>query len=216
MDLKDDDAESERVDGTATRRRGKVLESAILQAAWDVLGESGYSGFTFEAIAARAGTSRPVLYRRWPTRDDLLLATLREFWWSSPIPVPDTGSLRQDALDYLQAANEARAWLTTLMSVQLADYFRDSGMTFRRLRDSVRDEVSPNSLEIMLGRAVARGELRGIPRSRRVIELLFDLFRHELLMSMQAVPAETIRGIVDDVWLPLLVVSEVRQEDAGT
>lgn len=215
MDLKAKDR-SERSDGGATRRRGQALESAILQAAWDVLGESGYAGFTFEAVAARAGTSRPVLYRRWPTRDDLLLATLREFWWSSPIPVPDTGSLRQDALDYLQGANEARAWLTTLISVQLAEYFRESGMTFRRLRDSLRQEASPNSMETILSRAVARGELRGIPRSRRVIDLLFDLFRHELLMSMQAVPAETIRGIVDEVWLPLLAVAEVRDEDPGS
>ncbi|WP_378148515.1 TetR/AcrR family transcriptional regulator [Cnuibacter sp. UC19_7] len=212
MDLK----ERDESDGIATRRRGKALESAILQAAWDVLAEDGYSGFTFEAIAARAGTSRPVLYRRWPARDDLLLATLQEFWWSSPIPVPDTGSLRQDALDYLEAANETRAWLTTLISVQLADYFRHSGMTFRQLRDRMRPEGAPNSLEIMLGRAVARGELRGIPSSQRVIDLLFDLFRHELLMSMRTVPASTIRGIVDDVWLPLLAVTDVRPDHAGS
>ena len=91
-------------EGCTTRRRGAALEAAILDAAWEVLREAGYAGFTFEAIAARAGTSRPVLYRRWTGRQALLVATLRQLWRSKPFEGPDTGSLRGDALAFLMQA----------------------------------------------------------------------------------------------------------------
>ena len=187
-----------------TRRRGAELEDAILDAAWEVLIGQGYPGFTYEAIAARAGTSRPVLYRRWPQRDDLLLATLTKFWWSQPIELPDTGALRDDAIGFLRNADSARAHVLTLISVQLMDYFRDTGSSLSELRDKVRDPSRPNSLETIVARAVDRGEVPDRPRPARVVSLPFDLLRHEMLMTMRPVPDEVITGIVDDIWLPLL------------
>ena len=187
-----------------TRRRGAELEDAILDAAWEVLIGQGDPGFTYEAIAARAGTSRPVLYRRWPQRDDLLLATLTKFWWSQPIELPDTGALRDDAIGFLRNADSARAHVLTLISVQLMDYFRDTGSSLSELRDKVRDPSRPNSLETIVARAVERGEVPDRPRPARVVSLPFDLLRHEMLMTMRPVPDDVITGIVDDIWLPLL------------
>jgi AcrR family transcriptional regulator len=60
-----------------TRRRGEALEDALLDAAWDELVEVGYGRFTIDGVAARAGTSRPVIYRRWPVRSDLAIAAVR-------------------------------------------------------------------------------------------------------------------------------------------
>ena len=56
------------------RRHGEERESAILDAAWAELVEVGYTRLTREAVAARAGTSKPVVYRRWPGRPELVLA----------------------------------------------------------------------------------------------------------------------------------------------
>ncbi|WP_431924346.1 TetR/AcrR family transcriptional regulator [Nonomuraea jabiensis] len=189
-------------DGSASRRRGSKLEDAILDAAWEVLIEHGYHGFTFEAVAARAGTSRPVLYRRWPQRDDLLLATLTRFW--QPIAVPDTGSLRDDAIGFLRNANADRAPTITFMSVQLADYFRDAGTSFGELRDTLLPPGRATAFETIVARAVERGELPDVPRPSRVVNLPFDLLRHDLLTTMRALPDESIVEIVDEVWLPLL------------
>jgi AcrR family transcriptional regulator len=191
--------------GGASRRRGDELEDALLDAAWDVLVEHGYSGLTFEAVAARAGTSRPVLYRRWPRRDDLLLATLAKFW--QPIEVPDTGGLRDDAIGFLRNANAARARTITLVGVQLTDYFRETGTTFGELRDRLLPPGLATPFETIVPRAVARGELPDVPRPSRVVNLPFDLFRHEMLTTMRAVPDASIVEIVDEVWLPLLRVS---------
>ncbi|MBT2228984.1 TetR/AcrR family transcriptional regulator [Nonomuraea sp. NEAU-A123] len=191
-------------DGGASRRRGPELEDAILDAAWDVLVEHGYHGFTYEAVAARAGTSRPVLYRRWPQRDDLLLATLTKFW--QPIAVPDTGSLRDDAIGFLHNADADRAGMITLMSVQLVDYFRDTGTSLSELRDTLIAPGQATPFEMIVARAVERGELPDVPRSSRVVNLPLDLLRHDMFMTMRAVPEESIVEIVDEVWLPLLGV----------
>ncbi|MFC4464888.1 TetR/AcrR family transcriptional regulator [Streptomyces xiangluensis] len=188
----------------ASRRRGTELENAILDAAWDVLVEHGYPGFTYEAVAARAGTSRPVLYRRWPQREDLLLATLKMFW--KPIAVPDAGSLRDDAISFLRKAHAGRVQMVTMMSVQLMDYFRDTATTFSELREALIPPGRATPFEMIVARAVERGELPDAPRSSRVVNLPFDLLRHDMLLTMREVSDESIVEIVDEVWLPLLGV----------
>ncbi|MFF5076828.1 TetR/AcrR family transcriptional regulator [Actinoplanes sp. NPDC000266] len=187
-----------------TRRRGAELEDAILDAAWDVLAEHGYSGFTYEAVAARAGTSRPVLYRRWPQREDLLLATLGRGWMDQPIELPDTGNLRDDALEFLRNVNAGRARMMMTLTVQLMDYFRETGTNFRELRDALRGPGRPSGLDMLIARAVERGELPDVHRAPRVVNLPMDLLRHEMLMTLRPVPDEVMAEIVDDVWLPRL------------
>src|SRR5699024_12746064 len=87
-----------------TRRRGAELEAALLSAAWDQLVAEGYGRFTFEAIAERAGTSKPVLYRRWSTRDGLLRAALRRRGAATVTEVPATGNLRAELTGWQQHA----------------------------------------------------------------------------------------------------------------
>jgi len=197
-------AKTTGAEAPATRRRGAELEDAILDAGWSVLSEQGYAGFTYEAVAARAGTSRPVLYRRWPQREDLLLATLRRQWWSRPVTVPDTGSLREDAIQLLRNSNVARVHMITLLNVQLLDYFRETGTTISELREFIRGRDAPTGFDTIVARAVARGELSDTRRPKRVVNLPFDLFRHELLITQRAIPDDVIEEIVDDIWLPLV------------
>ncbi len=199
----------------ASRRRGAELEDAILIAAYDVLLEHGYPGFTYEAVAERAGTSRPVLYRRWPERRELLLATLRKLYSSPAIAIPDTGDLRRDALELLRKADLGRARMLTLISVKLMDYFSETGTSFRELRAALHppDRIGP--CEQLVARAVARGELRDEPRSSRVLNLALDLYRHEVFMTLRPVPERVIVEIVDELWLPLLGVRSRASADGG-
>lgn len=180
------------------------MEEAILDAAWTVLVDTGYSGFTYEAIAARAKTSRPVLYRRWPKRPDLLIATVTRAWHAEPLEVPDTGNIRDDALALLRNANAGRAYLFTLLSVQLTDYFRDTGSSFDELRDALVPTGERPGFEVLIERAVSRGEIPDHHRTARVVNLPLDLLRHDMLMSMRAVPDASLVEIVDEIWLPLI------------
>src|SRR5262245_189106 len=83
------------------RRRGRDLEEAILEAAWEELVAVGYARLTVDGVAARARTSKAVLYRRWPNLPSLVLAAMRHHGPILSGPMPDTGSLRGDVLALL-------------------------------------------------------------------------------------------------------------------
>src|ERR1700742_1254511 len=89
------------------RRHGQELESALLTAAMDELVQAGYARLTMESVARRAGTSEPVLYRRWPNKDRLVLAAMEHYRDAHPIALPDTGALRSDLLAELTAVARA-------------------------------------------------------------------------------------------------------------
>jgi AcrR family transcriptional regulator len=194
----------EGVGAPARRRRGQELEDALLDAAWEELIERGYGAFTIEAVAERAHTSRPVLYRRWPRREDLLKATLRRQWDRSDFPAPDTGSLRGDLRALLLAWNEQHWGLVAVLSVQLAGFFTETGVTLAELREHLLAGRGPSRLGLIIDRAVERGEVDPERLTPRVMTLPFDLFRHEMLMTAKPVPESVILEIVDTIFLPLV------------
>ena len=194
-----------RSDAAATtRRRGKELEDAILEAALAELTEGGYARFTIERVAERAGTSRHVIYRRWSTRDELARMALVHDSQRSRRPLPDTGSLRGDVIALLSDANETRLGMVALFSVQLGAYFTETGTTPEQLRTEVVGD-RPRAMEVILDRAVARGEVDPARLTPRRVTVPVDLLRHEALMTLSAVPQATIVEIVDDIFLPLVL-----------
>jgi len=185
------------------RRRGKELERAILEAGWQRLLDAGYGNFTIDAVAEAAGTSRSVLYRRWPDREALVAATLTYGLQADPVAVPDTGSLREDAIELLRASNAARASLVPLMSVLMGSYFSPTGATFADVRTQLRSERT-GGMDIVLDRAAARGEIDPARLTPRVRAVASDLFRHDLLMTLRPLADEDLLTIVDEILLPLV------------
>ncbi|MFT4200200.1 TetR/AcrR family transcriptional regulator [Gordonia sp. (in: high G+C Gram-positive bacteria)] len=188
-------------EASRTRRRGDELENALLDAAWDELEERGVAAFTFDAVAKRARTSRPVLYRRWPTREDLIIAAIRHYSDQRPVEVPDTGSLRGDLLELLHQLAEQRTGLAVPMVVQLGNLY-ESGITMAQAREQLIQSRTPSDT-IILERADARGEidLAKIPPAVRSLPL--DLWRHHVLMTFGPIDDDYARTIVDDIFLPL-------------
>lgn len=195
---------------TGRRRRGQELEAAILGAAWEQLAGHGYANFTIDAVAQAAGTSRSVIYRRWPDRDTLLIASI-EFGLSSNRPeIPDTGNLRDDVIAILTVANTYRAQQLPVMSALMGSYFAQDGMTFAKLRAKVMGGQSSNSMEAILQRALDRGEIDPERLTPRVRNVVFDLFRHDLLMTLSPLTEADITAIVDEVFLPLVGLGDHR------
>src|SRR3984957_7011541 len=190
-------------DGPPQRRRGEALEKALLDAAWAELTERGYDEFTIDAGAPRAGASRAVLYRRWPSKQDLVVATLTQHVKTEFVVAPDTGSLRGDVIGLLKLANKFRDRLAMLVFTQLGGFYSGANTNRAGLgafvqggRDAMLDEV--------IARSVARGEIRAGQVSERVARVPIDLFRYELMMTLQPVADEVIEDIVDTVFLPLV------------
>lgn len=184
------------------RRRGEELEAALLAAAWDELVEVGFGRLTMESVAARAKTGVAVLYRRWPRKDDLVMAAIAGYGQAHPVEIPDTGSLRGDMLALLDSINAGRASFTAVISAAFAGLLADSGLTPAEVRAKVIGDRRTWSSAIY-ERAHARGELNLDTISPGVLAMPFDLIRHDLMMTLKPVSAERIRAIVDDMFLPL-------------
>jgi len=185
------------------RRRGPALEDALLTAAWDELDERGYDDFTVDGVAARAGTSRAVLYRRWPGKPELVHAALIAATTRNPIIVPDTGSLRGDVIDLLRQANSQRGHLAVTVVTRLGNYYRDTGTTIADLREVLQGERGA-TMDELIARAVARGEIGPRQIRGRVAQLPVDLLRHDVLFTLTPLTDEAIEEIVDAVFLPLV------------
>ncbi|MEU4150802.1 TetR/AcrR family transcriptional regulator [Streptomyces sp. NPDC026659] len=184
------------------RRRGPQLENALLDAAWAELAERGYAGFTVESVAQRAGTSTPVLYRRWANKHELVTAAVTHAATTRTTEAPDTGSLRGDLIAMMRRANETRVDLLAALTAVLGTYFEETGTSPAELRRRVLGN-DRSTAETILQRAVDRGEVPAEKVTARITALPFDLFRHEVLTTLQPVPDDVIEEIVDDIVLPL-------------
>jgi AcrR family transcriptional regulator len=186
--------------GSGRRRRGDELTAAIFRAVRGELEENGYAAVTMETIAKRAGTGKAALYRRWPSRTELIIDTVQATM-PGMAGLPDTGSLRGDILALLDAfASELRGALGDALRGLRAEAILDPSLS-RQISDYTGDFAS-SRLRQLVGRAAARGELGRSDVSRLRLEagpaIIRDhfLFRdlHELSMT----------DLVDEVIMPLV------------
>lgn len=187
------------------RRRGRQLESALLDAAWDELVEVGYASLTMESIAARAHTGIAVLYRRWANKDELVLAALEHYRDTHPVELRDTGCLRGDLLVALTGMGDARAaFFAIAAATAFSGLLAGAGLTPAQVRDRILGEQGAARVRSIYQRAHDRGEidLERIPPA--VLAMPFDLVRHDLLMDLEPVKPARIRSIVDELFLPLV------------
>ena len=206
MSLEENPAEAPSETPTSpptTRRRGQALENVLLDAAWDELVAAGYGLFTIEAVAARAEASRHVIYRRWSTKQELVEAAIRHHLLSNQPVIPDTGNLRDDLIASLSAINESRLSTVAILASLFGAFYQESGTTLAEIRAQFSDS-RPRAMEIIVGRAVDRGEVDPARLTPLIMTLPMDLVRNHVMMTLQAVPRETILAIVDEAFLPLV------------
>jgi len=188
----------------STRRRGEELEWAILHAAAEELREVGYAGMTMDRVAARAGTNKNAIYRRWPHRAALGIAAYRHLT-DAVIPHPDTGTLRGDALEMLRRANET--WSSPYGAILrgLLAAAADDPQLLTLMRERSGAETMDRVWLAMLERAAVRGEAPASAVHLRVATTPMMLLRAEYAMrGVPSVPDEVVVEIVDEVFLPLV------------
>lgn len=107
------------------RPRDPRIDGAVLRATVELLAETGYSELSIAAIAQRAGTSKPAIYRRWPGKAHLVHEAV--FPLGAATAIPDTGSLRHDLREMVGrtvsflSTPAARAALPGLIGEMAAD-----------------------------------------------------------------------------------------------
>ena len=187
----------------AARRRGKVLELAIFQAALDELVGSGYARLSMEAVAARAQTGKAAIYRRWGSKEALVLDALRALLPEAG-PAPDTGDLRTDLLEL------GLRMRTAMLSAPgcagraiMSELDHERGLPFAGLMHEKVIHPGKTRLLELLARAAARGQVR----PEAVNPLVADVAPAMMLYRFKMVgpPSEQdVADMVDQVLLPLV------------
>ncbi|WP_170212474.1 TetR/AcrR family transcriptional regulator [Mycolicibacterium aubagnense] len=181
-----------------SRRRDDALLSAIRDATWAELTDNGYSGVTFEGVARRAKTGKPVLYRRYRSRAQMVtdaLPTLR-----TPLfEVSSSQNLRDDILT--MAKSLVNQWqqigLDTYRSI-IADADDATLETFRTKVAAHTDHTIRRALDA----ARDRGEIGPAEIPDLVAVSILALLRNELLLARNTIESSTLAELVDLVYLP--------------
>jgi AcrR family transcriptional regulator len=195
---------------TRPRRRGHALDTAILQATIVEIDLHGYAGFSMERVAERARASKASLYRRWPSKVELVLAAVYQML-PDPAAAAGTGTLRGDVLAVLSGAAELLAGPAgTAIRGLVSDALRDPELS-ARLRQYTRGR-SVAAMREVVRQAVERGELRPDMITAAQLEAGLAMLRYHFLTHDGPVAEQVIIEIVDEVVLPLFrAVSGVDQ-----
>jgi AcrR family transcriptional regulator len=181
------------------RPRSEQADQAILDATLRMLGTQGVAGTTIEGVAANAGVGKTTIYRRWPTKTELILAAISNI--VPPGDPPDTGTMAGDmaALAETQRRRLAGSGLSGIVPRVLAESMGDPELH----QDFVDRVVNPfrDMLRLFIERGIDRGELRPDLELEPLVDLLHAIPIYRILMS-RGDPASLEQ--VPDAYMPLL------------
>jgi AcrR family transcriptional regulator len=196
---------------TTTARRGRPrdegTDARVLAAGYELLMERGYERYSMDEVAQRAGVAKTTLYRRWPTRDHLVVAVVAKI--QDEVPVTDTGDIRHDLVTYLEAIvagldrmrrvgrpatpDDRSAGLVAEITAAAARH-PDVGEAVRAL--FARRNALPLAL---LESARARGDLHPGARPDLLFDALAGAVYYRLLITGEPFDGAYATGLVDQV-----------------
>ncbi|MEZ0362771.1 TetR/AcrR family transcriptional regulator [Mycobacterium sp. pUA109] len=195
------DAVTQTADRAAEPSPWSPRENELLATTLQLLQEHGYDRLTVDAVAATARASKATVYRRWPSKAELVLAALVEGIRQIAVP-PDTGTLRGDLLRLGELiSHETRQHASTIRAV-LVEVSRNPA-----LNDVMQYQFIEQRKALfrhILQQAVDRGEIDATAINDDLWDLLpgYLIFRN-VIQNRPPTP-RTVQTLVDDVVLPSL------------
>jgi len=168
----------------------------LLDEAWRVLRAQGYGSFMIDAVARAAGTSRAVIYRRWPNKASLVHATIRAHTGTVADAVPDTGTLAEDIRVVLRTLSERIESLGVDVMIGLLSELDE-------LPADVTGSV-PRIIDRIIERARTRREIGSGSVPNAVLDMPTSLLRYAMITERAAPSDRTINDIVDRLFVPLV------------
>lgn len=198
----------------AGRPRDRRLDAAVLAATRRLLVEVGYRDLSFEAVARRAAVHRPAIYRRWPTKAELVHAAIYTEDVTEEVPegdvtlrITDSGDFARDIRTCVRNAIGlfSRPEVMAAVPGLIAD-IRDNLALQRRLLPRIEASARADFARLV-ARAVARGEAR----SSVDAGTLFDAFAGTVLFRVVAAGPDGLRGL--DQTLTALILDGVARRE---
>ncbi len=172
------------------RPRDPRIDESVLRATVELLGTSGYADLSVDAIAKRAGTSKPAIYRRWPSKAHLVHEAV--FPISEATELPDTGSLAGDVREMVRRSTgvlttpAARAAMPGLLAEMTTD-----PTLHAKLLDRFAD-VTSRGMTDRLEDAMRRGEVRANVTAADLVEAIAGMALMAIITRNQG---------LDDAWV---------------
>ena len=188
------------------RPRDPNLDAAILDAALEGLIHHGYDRLTMDEIAVRAQVGKGAVYRRWPSKAELVVDAIVAWRLArSPVAIPDTGSLRGDfdaALEAMPDMDESDGAMFAVLLGLLTAASRDSELT--AALDANLLEMARSAIRDVLERAVRRGEIEPGRDLSLVPDMVIGLNLLRIVAG-QPIGREFFRRVLDDLVLPAVL-----------
>lgn len=185
---------SRKTAGVRTGGRSERVVAAVLDAALMELAAVGYTALRLDDVATRAGVAKTTIYRRWPTKIDLVGDALRQVTsWHDPLP--NHGDVRQDILSLLERAvrlvntAQGRAMARVMTTESVAG-------EFEKLARQMRDDSRAYRARI-IANAVARGDLPPDTDATMVMDSIFAPIMSRIVKFGEKVDHATRERIVD-------------------
>lgn len=161
----------------------------------------GYDRLTVDAVATTARASKATVYRRWPSKAELVLAAFMEGIRQVAVP-PDTGALRDDLLRLGHlVCQEVHKHAGTIRAV-LVEVSRNAALSEVMRYQFVEQRRS--LIQHVLRQAVDRGEIDGAVISDELWDLLPGYLIFRSIIPGRAPTDRTVQALVDDVIIPSL------------
>ncbi len=173
------------------RIRERVMEAAVAEFAASNFGE-----FTLEAAAARAGVELLWVKQTWASSAGLLTEALRDFG-ARHMPLPDTGTLRGDLLDY---AKSYAAMVSSPMGRRLVDsvIVKPEDWDLSASRPTYLEKRDLRMADV-IQRGIARGECSGDIDPVRVIDLIETAVCLPIMLYDRPILDEDCEFVVDTI-----------------
>lgn len=179
-----------------TGGRSARVVASVLEATLDSLARGGYAGLTFDQVAERAGVSRTTIYRRWPSKPELVRAALLRFAETRPVG-RDTGTVRGDLLELLRVRlfdNRALRERGSGLLRGLMDELMDPEL---RAIGQLCEERFEGPVLMAIERGIARGELPAGTDPRLVMEPIFSTLTFKVLVMSKEPDLAFAERLVD-------------------
>jgi AcrR family transcriptional regulator len=176
-------------------------ETELLAVTLQLLQEHGYDRLTVDAVATTARASKATVYRRWPSKADLVLAAFIEGIRQVAVP-PNTGTLRGDLLRLGELVCEQAGQHASTMRAVLVEVSRNpalSDVLQRQFLDQ-RQEL----IQHVLQQAVDRGEIDRAAINDELWDLLPGYLVFRSVIASRPPTSHTVRALVDEVVIPSL------------
>ncbi len=195
------------------RKRDHTRDPEILDAAIDVLAESGFDGMTIDMVAARAKAGKATIYRRWPSKADLVLDAVACMKAADldPERLPDTGTLRGDLVAMIRPRSIEEGERKLRIMGGLFGLISTSPELATAVHEAILEpRLAVNRL--FLRRAVDRGEISADRDIELLARVASGMAAFRMLVEQQPLDAEYLTSLIDHVILPAAGIAP----EAGT